>query len=185
MMNEVIGESSDRMDKSVDSLVAEYSKLRTGRATASIFDSIKVDYYGSPTPVNQMANLSVPEPRLIIIQPFDATQLGAIEKAIVGSDLGLTPNNDGKIIRIAIPQLTEERRKELVKVAKKYAEECRISIRNARRDANEMLKELEKEKEISQDEHKKGNHDIQEVTDKHVKRVEEILEEKEKDIMEV
>ncbi len=185
MKDEILQDAKSRMDKAVNALNAEFHKLRTGRATVNIFDGIKVDYYGSPTPINQMANIGVPESRLIVIQPFDATQLQAIEKAIISSELGLSPSNDGQVIRISIPQLTEERRKELVKVAKKYAEECRIAVRNARRDANDDLKELEKEKMLSQDELKKAQHETQELTDREVKRVDEILVEKEKEIMEI
>ncbi len=185
MKDEILQNAKSRMDKAVVALDAEFHKLRTGRATVSIFDGIKVDYYGTPTPVNQMANLSMPESRLIIIQPFDATQLQVIEKAIIASDLGLSPSNDGKLIRISIPQLTEERRKELVKVAKKYAEECRVAVRNARREANDDLKELEKEKMLSQDELKKAQHETQELTDREVKRVDEVLVVKEKEIMEI
>ncbi len=173
------------MDKAVNALNSEFHKLRTGRATVNIFDGIKVDYYGSLTPINQMANLGVPESRLIVIQPFDATQLQAIEKAIIASDLGLSPSNDGQVIRISIPQLTEDRRKELVKVAKKYAEECRVAVRNARRDANDDLKDLEKEKMLSQDELKKAQHETQDLTDREVKRVDEVLVDKEKEIMEI
>lgn len=185
MNSEVFKEMKDRMDKAVEALKHELSTLRTGRASIAILDTVRVDYYGTPTPLNQLASLSVPEPRSIVIQPWDVSQIQIIEKAIISSDLGLTPSNDGKIIRINIPQLTEERRKELVKVARKYGEECKISIRNARRDANEEAKKLEKEKEISQDEHKKMGEEIQKVTDEYTNRVDRILDEKEGEIMEV
>lgn len=172
-------------DKAIDALGHELSGLRTGRASIAMFDNIKVDYYGTFTPVKQLANFSVPEPRLIIIQPWDVSLIGAVEKAILASDIGITPANDGKVIRINIPQLNEERRKELVKVAKRFAEECRVSIRNARRDANETSKKLEKDKNISQDELKKLQHDIQEITDRQGVRVDEVLARKEAEIMEV
>lgn len=185
MKDEIKKEAVAKMDKALDALGADFLKLRSGRASVAMLDGIKVDYYGALTPLNQLANLSVPEPRSIVIQPFDVTQLQAVEKAITNSDLGFVPNNDGKLIRINIPQLTEERRKELVKIAKKYSEECKVSIRNSRRDANEMLKELEKEKEITQDELKKAQHGIQELTDKEVARVDGHLVKKEEEMMEV
>lgn len=184
-MDSVIKEAKAKMDRAIESYRTELSKLRTGRATVTIFDDVKADYYGTPTPITQMANISAPEPRLINIQPFDISQLGAIEKAIIQSDLGLTPTNDGKLIRISIPSLTEERRRELVKVAKKYSEECRVSIRNSRRDANDLIKEMEKEKLITQDDLKKGQSDIQDLTGKENARVDEILTAKETEIMEI
>lgn len=184
-MDSVIKEARAKMDRAIESFKVELSKLRTGRATVTIFEDVKADYYGTPTPITQMANISAPEPRLINIQPFDISQLGAIEKAIIQSDLGLTPSNDGKLIRISIPSLTEERRKELVKVAKKYSEECRISIRNSRRDANDLLKEMEKEKLISQDDLKKGHSDIQTLTGKEIGKVDEVLSLKEAEVMEI
>lgn len=185
MKSPILTGMKERMDKSIDALGHELSTLRTGRASIAILDHVRVDYYGTMTPLNQMASLSVPESRTIIIQPWDVSQIQSIEKAIISSDLGLTPSNDGKIIRLNIPQLTEERRKELVKVAKKYGEECKVSIRNARRDANEDARTLEKEKEISQDELKKMSEEIQKVTDGYTSRVDEIIAEKEKEIMEV
>jgi ribosome recycling factor len=184
-MDSVIKEAKAKMDRAIESYQGELAKLRTGRATVNIFDSVKADYYGTPTPINQMANISAPEPRLINIQPFDISQLPVIEKAIIQSDLGLTPSNDGKLIRISIPSLTEDRRKDLVKVAKKYSEECRVSIRNSRRDANDMLKEMEKEKLITQDDLKKGQSDTQDLTGKEIARVDEILAAKENEIMEI
>ncbi len=184
-MDSVIKEAKSKMERAIESYRSELTKLRTGRATVNIFDSVKADYYGTPTPINQMANISAPEPRLINIQPFDISQLSAIEKAIIQSDLGLTPSNDGKLIRISIPTLTEERRKELVKVAKKYSEECRVSIRNSRRDANDMLKEMEKEKLITRDDLKRGQSDIQDLTGKEIASVDEVLSAKEGEIMEI
>jgi ribosome recycling factor len=174
-----------RMGNAIEAFSRNLGALRTGSLSLSIFDNVKVDYYGTPTQLDQMASLSLPEPRTVVIQPWDITQLGPIEKAIVNSDLGFTPNNDGKIIRINVPQLTEERRKEIVKLAKKYAEESRVEIRNIRRDVNETAKKLEKDKELTQDELKKTLADIQEVTDAQTKNVEEILGRKEADIMEV
>jgi ribosome recycling factor len=181
----VIKEFRERGDKAVDALTKELAKLRTGRASVAILDGITVDYYGTETLLNQMANLSVPEPRLITVQPWDISQIGAIEKALMASDLGLTPANDGKLIRLPIPQLTEERRKEIAKLAKKYGEECKVSVRNARRDANDEFKKLEKDKVITEDEHKKSHDDVQKVTDQEVKRVDELVAKKEKEIMEV
>jgi len=178
-------EIKEKMDKALTALSHEFSSLRTGRASVAIFDTVMVDYYGTPTPLNQVATLSAPEPRLIIVQPWDVSQIRPIEKAITSSVLGLTPSNDGKIIRINIPQLTEERRKELVKVAHTFGEECRVSIRNIRREFNDKAKKLEKDKEISQDEHKKINDDIQSVTDSYIKKVEEALTRKEAEIMEI
>ncbi len=184
-VKEIFDEATRKMDKAVEVFRHELTKLRTGRASVSLLEDVKVDYYGTPTPINQVATLTAPEPRLLVVQPWDASQISAIEKAILSSDLGLTPTNDGKVIRIQIPQPTEERRRELVKVAKRYAEECRIAIRNCRRDANEALKRFEKEKEISQDDLKKAQQRIQEITDKEIARVEEVLSAKEQEIMEV
>lgn len=175
----------DKMDKSIDALHREIAKLRTGRASLSMLEGIRVDYYGTPTPINQLATMSIPESRLITIQPWDVSVLSVIEKAVMNSDMGLTPTNDGKLIRISIPQLTEERRKEIVKTAKKVTEECKVAIRNNRRDANEDIKKLEKDKTISQDDLKKSQTKIQEITDKYIERVDDILKHKEKEIMEV
>jgi len=178
-------ELKTKMDLALKALNHEFSSLRTGRASVAIFDTVMVDYYGSATPLNQVATLSAPEPRQIIIQPWDVSQIRAIEKAITSSVLGLTPSNDGKIIRVNIPQLTEERRKELVKVAHKFGEECRVSIRNIRREFNEKAKKLEKNKEISQDDHKKICEEIQSLTDNYIKSVETAFSKKEAEIMEV
>ena len=185
MTDAIFKEMKDKMDKAIDVFHRELAKLRTGRASLSIFEGVRVDYYGTPTPINQLATMSVPESRLITIQPWDASVLADIEKAIMNSDLGLTPTNDGKLIRISIPQLTEERRKDIVKVAKKVAEECKIAIRNNRRDANESIKKVEKDKAISQDDLKKAQTQIQEVTDKYIAKIDDILKHKEKEIMEV
>jgi ribosome recycling factor len=185
MTDTIFKEMKDKMDKAIDVFHRELAKLRTGRASLSILEGVRVDYYGTPTPIHQLATMSVPESRLITIQPWDASVLAGIEKAIMNSDLGLTPTNDGKLIRISIPQLTEERRKDIVKVAKKVAEECKIAIRNNRRDANESIKKVEKDKAISQDDLKKAQTQIQEVTDKYIAKIDDILKHKEKEIMEV
>jgi len=185
MTDAIFKEMKDKMDKAIDVFHRELAKLRTGRASLSILDGVRVDYYGTPTPIHQLATMSVPESRLITIQPWDASVLADIEKAIMNSDLGLTPTNDGKLIRISIPQLTEERRKDIVKVAKKVAEECKIAIRNNRRDANESIKKVEKDKAISQDDLKKAQTQIQEITDKYIAKIDDILKHKEKEIMEV
>ncbi len=185
MKDAAIKNMKERMDKAIDVLHHEMAKLRTGRASISILDSIKVDYYGTNTPLNQLTTLSVPESRSITIQPWDVSIIGAVEKAILASDLGLNPTNDGKIIRINIPPLNEERRKELAKVAKKIAEDSKIVIRNLRRDANEEFKKLEKDKAISQDEHKKLHAQVQDITDKFIAKIDEGIHHKEKEIMEV
>lgn len=185
MIKEVINEANDRMNKAIDVLKKDYATLRAGRATPSLLDKIQVDYYGVPTPINQMAKISVPEPRMLTIQPWDKSGLADIERAIQKSDLGLTPNNDGSIIRLNIPQLTQERRNELVKLVKKKAEDSRVAVRNIRRDANDQLKMLKKEGEISEDEEHRAEEDIQKMTDKHIKDIDHILEFKEAEIMEV
>jgi ribosome recycling factor len=174
-----------RMQKSIESLKGELNRVRTGRASIVLLDGIKVGYYGTPTPLNQVATLAVPESRLITIQPWDASIIGDIEKAILKSELGLVPTSDGKIIRISIPQLTEERRKELVKLVKRLGENAKIAIRNIRRDANEFVKKKEKEKEISQDEMKKNQEDIQKLTDDFIAEIDNLIEQKEKEIMEI
>ena len=175
----------DKMKRALEVLRREYGSLRAGRATPSLLDKVMVDYYGSPTPVNQVANISVPEPRMIVIQPWEKPMLSAIDKAIQKSDLGLMPNSDGVVIRLTIPQLTQERRTEIVKVIHKKAEECRVAIRNLRRDANESIKKVEKEKTVSEDEAKKAQDDIQKLTDKYIKEIDQIMAGKEKEIMEV
>lgn len=185
MKNKLLTEMKELMDGTIKKLHSELAKVRTGRASLAVLDDLRVNCYDSMMPINQVASLAVPESRLITIQPWDTKVIGNIEKAILQSDLGLNPTNDGKIIRIAIPPLTEERRLEFVKLAKKLTEERRITIRNIRRDTNEKFKGLEKKKEISQDELRKGQTDVQEVTDEYIKKVGEILANKEHDIMEV
>ena len=185
MIKEIIGEAEERMKKALEVLRKDFASLRAGRATPALLDRVLVDYYGVPTPINQMANVSVPEPRLLVIQPWDKSVISVIEKAIMKSDLGITPNNDGTVIRLAIPQLNQERRNELVKVVKKKAEETRVAIRNVRRDANEHLKVFEKEKEISEDDNKRAQEEVQKLTDKLIKEVDQIVDHKEQEIREV
>ena len=185
-MNEAIfTQTQKEMDDSVNALRKELTKLRTGRASTALLEHINVDYYGASTPLNQLATLSAPEPRLLVIQPFDRGAMAEIERAILKSDLGLTPNNDGKIIRIPIPQLTEDRRKELVKHVKKIAEEYRVSVRNHRRLAIEQLKESEKKKEITADDVKHGQDRVQKITDEFIGRIDKIIKAKEDEVMEV
>ncbi|WP_028973318.1 ribosome recycling factor [Spirochaeta cellobiosiphila] len=184
-MDAIKKEAQNRMDKSIRNLKEEFNAIRTGRASASLFDKVMVDYYGTPTPLNQVASISVPEARLIAIQPWDKGSLGAIEKAIFASELGLTPANDGKVIRINIPPLTEDRRKELVKIAKNTAENNRIAIRNIRRDINESIKKSQKDGEITEDAMKASLDDIQNVTNDFIKKIDGLLSEKEKEIMEI
>lgn len=185
-MNEsIFTQLQKEMDGSVVALRKELAKLRTGRASTSLLENIMVEYYGATTPLNQLSTLSAPEPRLLVIQPFDRSAMGEIEKAILKSDLGLTPNNDGKVIRIPIPQLTEERRKELVKHVKRVAEEYRVSVRNHRRVAIEHLKESEKKKEIAADEAKHGQERVQKITDDFIGRIDKVIKAKEEEVMEV
>jgi len=184
MLDSIYQDTRDSMNKSVVSLKNEFNRVRTGRASLSILDGIKADYYGTPTPLNQMASLSVPDSRLIIIQPWDTTAIKDIEKAILKSDLGLTPSNDGKIIRISIPPLTEERRKQLVKVIHKMSEDHKIGIRNNRRDANDFIKSMKKDGDISEDDAFKAQDEIQKITDEHIKLIDEVFKEKEKEILE-
>ena len=185
MIKEIATEAEDKMKKALEALRKDYGSMRAGRATPALLDKVMVDYYGVPTPINQMANVSVPEPRMLVIQPWDKSVIASIEKAILKSDLGLTPNNDGIVIRLAIPQLTQERRNELVKSAKKKAEDARVAVRNIRRDANDHLKAMLKDKDISEDDDKRAQEDIQKLTDKYVKEIDHILEHKEQEIMEV
>jgi len=173
------------MNKTLKNLQGDLNKVRTGRASLALFDDIRMDYYGTPTPLKQMATLSVPESRLIIIQPWDLTMIGEIEKAILKSELGVTPTNDGKVIRLTIPRLTEERRRELVKIIKKMGEGGKVAIRNIRRDANEDLKDMEREKLISQDELHQNLDKIQKVTDGFIQKIDEALHAKEKEILEI
>ena len=184
-MQDVISSNEERMKKSVASLKEGFAALRTGRASAALFDRIRVDAYGEKSPLNQVANISIPEARLIVIQPWDKGLITEIEKAIRSSELSLNPSNDGKVIRISIPPLTEERRKELVKLAKNHAEESRVAIRNIRRDGNEALKKLLKDSKITEDDETKGMDELQKLTDSYIGQVNKVLEEKEKEIMEV
>ena len=185
MDEKVFNKTSDRMKKALEALRHELSKMRTGRASVGLLDDVRVDYYGTQTPLNQMASLSVPDPRTIVIQPWDASAVPLIEKAIQKADLGLNPANDGKLLRVPIPPLNEERRMELVKVSKKFGEECKVSVRNARRDANDELKTLKKSSDITEDEERKAHDRIQKLTDDYIKQIEAALDHKEKDIMEV
>jgi ribosome recycling factor len=176
-------ETGLRMQKTIDTLKKDLSRIRTGRATPALLDGLTVDYYGSPMPINQVANISIPDARLIVVQPWEKSMLGHIEKAIQASDLGLNPQSDGNMLRLPIPPLSEERRQELFKNCKKTGEESKVAIRNVRRDANEKLKKAEKDKQATQDEAKKGNDEIQKLTDKYIKLVDETLMAKEKEIM--
>lgn len=184
-MQDVKKSAESRMKKTVKALHEEFNTIRTGRASSALFDKIKVDYYGNPTPLNQVATISTPEARLVVIQPWDKSVINDIEKAIQKSELSVNPMNDGKVIRISIPPLTEERRKDYVKMAKNMAEQSRISIRNIRRDANDELKEAQKSGDISEDEAKRGEDEIQKITDTYIDEINSVLEEKEKEIMEV
>lgn len=185
MEKEIKNKLLHKMEGALEALRREFNSVRTGRASLALLDSIQVEYYGTPTPLNQVAALSVPESRLIMIQPWDQKLVPEIERAIMKSDLGLTPASDGRVIRLPIPTLTEERRKELVKVVRKKAEEARVAIRNIRRDTNEQVKKLEKDKHISEDEVKKTLDDVQKQTDQYIKKIDEVLQAKEKEIMEV
>lgn len=185
MVNEVLDEARAAMDKAVKSLRKEMSKVRTGRASTSLLDDVMVEYYGVPTPLSQVATLSVPEARLITVQPWEKNLLPDIEKAIFKADVGLTPSSDGILIRLPVPALTEERRKEMVKVIKRMAEDAKISVRNARRDANETLKMLEKEKEITEDDLKRSEKDVQHLTDEFVSTIDEVVQNKEQEVMEI
>ena len=185
MLAQIYSDIKDRMDKSIKALEKDFAGIRTGRANPSILDSLSVEVYGSSMPINQVATVSCPEPRLIMVSPWDKSNLGEIEKAILKSDLSLNPNNDGNVIRIQIPELTEERRKELVKFAKTKTEDCKVSIRNIRRDGNDMAKKLEKDKEISEDELKNSQDEIQKITDEFVEKAQKMSENKEKEILSV
>lgn len=185
MNEDIFAQLQKEMDHSLGALRKELAKLRTGRASTALLEHIVVEYYGASTPLNQLATLSAPEPRLLIIQPFDRSAMGEIERAILKSDLGLTPNNDGKVIRIPIPQLTEERRKDLVKHVKRIAEEYRVSVRQHRREAIERLKDAEKKKAITADDCKHGQERVQKVTDDFIGRIEKVVKAKEEEVMEV
>jgi ribosome recycling factor len=184
MTNDVLNRAEASMRKGVEATVREFTGVRTGRASTALVQGITVEYYGTPTPLQQVATVATPETRLITIQPWDQSLVPAIEKAILKSDLGITPANDGRIIRIAIPPLTEERRKELVRIIRRMTEEGRVAIRNIRRDANEKLKSLEKQKQISEDNLKKATDSVQKLTDKYIKEIEMALASKEKEILE-
>ncbi len=185
MIKNVVQDAGSKMKGTIEATKRDFQTVRTGRANSSVLDRVMVDYYGTPTAINQLANLSTPDARLIVVQPWDKTILSAVEKAIQKADLGLNPINDGTLIRIPIPQLTEERRKELVKLVKKEAEEKRVIIRNIRRDSNEKIKALEKDNQVTEDESKRGLDEIQKLTDKHISEIDSLLEIKEKEIMEV
>ena len=184
MIESIFQDTRETMEKSIASLRNDLNKIRTGRASLSILDNIRVDYYGTPTPLKQMASLSVPESRQIMIQPWDVSIIREIEKAILKSDLGLTPSNDGKLIRIAIPPLTAERRKQLVKVVNKKSEEHKIALRNIRRESNELLKVLKKDGDIAEDDAFKAQDQVQKITDEHIQLIDEVCKEKEKEILE-
>ena len=184
MLDNLYKDSEDKMLKSLDRLKQEFSRLRTGRATPTLLDGVKVEHYGSLSPIKNLANISIPEPRQIVVQAWDATAIAAIEKGIVKADLGLNPQNDGKVIRVLIPELTEERRKDLAKLIKKIAEETRVSVRQARRIANDEAKKLEKDKQINEDDVKRSQHNIQELTDKFIQEVDDISALKEKEVLE-
>jgi ribosome recycling factor len=184
-MDKVMRDLEERMGKAVSSLKEDFNMIRTGRASTALFEKIRIEYYGQQVPLNQVATISVPEARLVVIQPWDRSILGTIEKAIQTSELSVNPNNDGKVIRISIPPLTEERRKELAKLAKNKAEQSRIAVRNVRRDGNEELKKMQKDSEISEDDTKRGMDDIQKATDRYIEKINKLLEEKEEEILEI
>ncbi|WP_346235560.1 ribosome recycling factor [Lysinibacillus telephonicus] len=185
MPKKVLEQAKDKMNKTISAFTRELASIRAGRANASLLDRITVDYYGAPTPINQLAGVSVPEARLLVITPYDKTILGEIEKAIMKSDIGITPTNDGNVIRLTIPALTEERRKDLVKVVKKEAEDAKIAIRNVRRDANDDLKKLEKNGDITEDDLRGYSDDIQKLTDEYIVKVDEVAKDKEKEILSI
>ncbi len=185
MIKELLKDSEEKMKKAIEIYRKDLATLRAGRATPSLLDKITVDYYGTPTPVNQLANISAPEPRLLVIQPWDKKSMNDIERAIMKSDLGMTPVNDGNVIRLSVPHLTTERRNDLVKLIRKKAEEVRVVVRNLRRDANDAVKKAEKDSIVSEDEAKKAQTDIQKLTDKYIKEVDDVTIGKEKEVMEV
>jgi ribosome recycling factor len=182
-MQTVVKDLETRMQAAVDLLAREFSGVRTGRANTALLDTVRVEAYGTATPVNQMASVAVPDPKTLVIQPWDTSQIPAIEKALLKSDLGLTPSNDGKVIRLIMPPLTEERRKQLAKTVGKLAEDSRVAIRNIRRDANDRLKALAKDKKVSQDEERRGHEQIQKSTDKFIARIDELTKKKEQEIL--
>jgi ribosome recycling factor len=182
-MQNVLKDLDTRMNAQLEALSREFASVRTGRASTGLLDPIRVDYYGNPTPISQMASVSVPDARTLVIQPWEAGQLGAVEKAIMKSDLGLTPVNDGKVVRLTMPTPTEERRKQLVKTIHKMAEDARVHIRNVRREANDKLKAVAKDKKIAEDEERRGHDQIQKTTDRFIAKVDELLKKKEQEIM--
>lgn len=184
-MQEILKEFEDKMNKTVDVVTSDFASVRAGRANAAVLDKITVDYYGTPTPINQVGTISSPDPRSLMIQPWDKTLLKAIEKAIQSSELGINPQNDGQVLRLAFPQLTEERRKELTKQVRKYAENGKVAVRNVRRDAMDKLKAAEKKNELTEDDRKDGEKELQELTDKICKKIDELCEKKEKELMAV
>lgn len=184
-MESVFNLANEKMEKSINSLKYEYNSIRAGRANSAVLDRISVDYYGSPTPINQMAAISVPEPRVLAIQPWDMSALSLIEKAILASDIGINPSNDGRIIRLVFPALTEERRKQLSKDVSKYAEDAKVAVRQIRRDCIEKIKTMKKNSEITEDDQKRGEDKLQKITDEFVKRIDEIADAKTKEIMEI
>lgn len=184
-MDTLKNNTKDKMQKSFESLLHQYSKVRTGRASAAILDDIRINYYGQPTPIKQMCNVSIPEARTIIVQPWDKTTLADIEKAILAANLGITPENDGNVIRLPFQPLTEDKRKDIVKNLKKLAEDCRVAIRNIRRDSNELAKKMKKDSEISEDDEKKLLKELQDITDDWIKKIDEVERSKEKEILEV
>ncbi len=181
---DVLTKAREHMGKTLEHFQHQLARLRTGRATPALIEHIRVEYYGVPTPLSQLSTISVPEPRMLVIQPWDRSLLGAIERALLQSDIGVTPTNDGAVIRIVLPPLSEERRRELVKVCRKYAEEARVSIRNIRRDYLEELRRLEKEEHLSEDERRRGEQELQKITDRFMEDIERLLERKEKEILE-
>ncbi|MEQ8173472.1 MAG: ribosome recycling factor [Syntrophomonadaceae bacterium] len=185
MIKDMINETDSRMKKTIEHLTQDLATLRAGRANPAMVDRLMVSYYGQATPLNQLANITVPEPRLLVIQPWDKSSIPDIEKAVMKSDLGINPSNDGNVIRLAVPQLTEERRREIVKVVKKRGEEAKVAVRNIRREQNDFMKAAEKDKVVSEDESKKGMEEVQKITDKYIKDIDSIMAAKEKDIMEV
>jgi ribosome recycling factor len=184
-IDELIQDATRRMDKSVEAAQHEFNTLRTGRASAALLDRVQVDYYGTKTPLKQLATINVPEPRMLTVQPFDPNSIPQIERSIQESDLGLTPSNDGKLIRLPIPQLTEERRKELVKVARQMAEDGRVAVRNVRRDVMHHLKELVDKGEVGKDEERRAEESVQKLTDQHTRKIDDLLKRKEEEILEV
>ena len=184
-MDEIYELHKEKMEKTLRALDNEYASVKAGRANPTVLDRIKVDYYGAPTPINQIATVAVPEPQILTIQPWDASAVKMIEKAIQASDIGINPQNDGRVIRLVFPQLTEERRKELTKQVKKYGEDAKVAVRNIRRDAVDYVKKAQKKGELTEDDQKKAEKDIQDLTDKHVKKIDEMCAKKEKELMEI